>query len=122
MKAKDPLRLLFINNRQSKPHNKNQNTAERVWQDTQAKANNLLNWSGAPNNCWLLALQCVCIVTNHVGHQSLNWRTPIEWSIRKTLDISNILVFIFYKLVYYALEDTKLGKAQEAISRFVGFS
>ena len=39
-----------------------------------------------------------------------------------TPDTSNILVFIFYKPVYYALEDTKLGKAQEAVGRFVGCS
>ena len=121
-KAKDLLRLLFINDRQSKPHNNIQNPAERAWQDTQTKANNLLNWSGAPDNCWLLALQYVCIVTNHVAHQSLNWRTPIKWLIGTTPDISNILVFIFYKPVHYALEDTKLGKAQEAVGRFVGFS
>ena len=67
-------------------------------------------------------MQYVCIVTNHVAPQSLNWRTPIKWLIGTTPDISNILVFIFYKPVHYTLEDTKLGKAQEAVGRFVGFS
>ena len=70
----------------------------------------------------VLALQYVCIVTIHVAHQSLNWRTPIEWLLGSTPDTSNTLVFIFYEPVYYALEDTKQGKPQEAVGRFVGLS
>ncbi len=123
-KVKDLLNLLFIKAWQSEPHNKNQNFGERGWQDTQRCAMNLLNWSGAPTPCWLLALQYVCFVLNHVALERLGWRTPMEWLFGSTPDISMILVFVFYQPVYYALEDNAVAKGEtnEALGRFVGFA
>ena len=120
--VKDIMRSYFINDRQSEPHNKNQNPAERAWQDTQRKANVLLNWSGAPDKCWLLALIYVCYVMNHVANQGLNWRTPLEWLLGSTPDVTALLMFVFCEPVHYALEDHKIGKSVEALGRFVGFS
>ena len=121
-KVKDLLRMLFIDDWQSEPHNKNQAYHERVWQDIQAKANNLLNFSGAPDNCWLLALKYVAFILNHVALAKLGWRTPIEWLFGYTPDITCILQFIFYEPVYYRLVDTKVGETDEALGRFVGFA
>ena len=126
-KVKDLQRALFIDSWQSEPHNKNQNFGERGWQDTQAKANNVLNWSGAPDECWLLVLEFVCFIQNHTALKSLNWRTPWEWLTGVTPDITILLLFLFYEPVYYALEDSKagsskFGKPQEAMGRFVGYS
>ena len=81
------------------PYNKHQNFAERGWKDTKQKSNSLLNYSGAPKKCWLLVLQYVCFVLNHVAMASLGWRTPVEWLIGTTPDISNLLQFIFWEPV-----------------------
>ena len=46
-----------IDNRNSEPHNKNQNFAERGFRDVKGMVERLLYMSGAPNYCWLLALE-----------------------------------------------------------------
>ncbi len=76
--VQEKMRTLFIRDRQSEPHNKNQNFVERGWQDTQVKYENVMNWSGATSECWLLALKCACFIMNRVAIESLNWRTPFE--------------------------------------------
>ena len=120
-KVQDLLRVLFIDDRQSEPYNKNQNFAERVWQDVQRRVNSLLNWSGAPDNCWLLALKYIAFVTNHVALERLGWRCPIEWLTGSTPDISVLLRFIFYEPVYYAIRDDEPGEG-EKLGRFVGIA
>ena len=119
--VQDILRVLFIKDKQSEPHKKNQEFAERGWQDTKRVFNNLMNWSGAPKFCWLKALRYVCFVQNHLALASLNWRTPTEWLKGMTPDISVLLQFVFYELVYVPLVDGKLGSTEIA-GRFVGIS
>ena len=120
-KVKDLLRTLFIDDRQSEPHNKNQNFAERAWQDIQRRFNILLNWSGAPDECWLLALKYIAFITNHVALDRLGGRSPNEWILGFTPDISIILIFLFYEPVYYAtVEDN--SESGEQLGRFVGFA
>lgn len=116
LKILDILRTLIIEGRQSEPHNKNQNYAERGWRDTKINGNRILERSGAPKNLWLLALEYICDLMNHVARERLGWRTPIEWMLGYTPDISAFLVFTFYEPVYYmqiepAMADTteKMG-------------
>ena len=116
------LRSLFTRDRQSEPYNKNQNFTERGWQDTQVKYENVMNWSGATMECWLLALTYVCFVMNRVAIEGLNWRTPFEWLHGKTPDITILFWFLFYEPVYYSVEDTPKSETDEAMGRFVGFS
>jgi len=92
-KVKDILRTLVIKDWQSEPHNKNQNYGEHGWRDAQRMSNNLLNYSGAPPSLWFLALKYVTYVMNHTARQSLNWRTPIEWLLGYTPDITVMLIF-----------------------------
>ena len=120
-KVQDLLRVLFIDDRQSEPYNKNQNFAERVWQDVQRRVNNLLNHSGAPDECWLLALQYIAFSTNHVAIERLGWRCPIEWLLGSTPDISVLLRFIFYEPVYYAINDDEPDSG-EKLGRFTGIA
>ena len=95
-KVKDILRMFVIDDWQSEPYKGNQNFAERGWRDTKAKVNNLLNYTGAPSEVWLLALVYVCFVQNHTAIKSLGWRTPAEWLLGYTLDISVLLQFEFW--------------------------
>ena len=61
-RVEDILTLLQIKDRTSEPHNKNQNHAERVWQQVKRHTEATLNFSNAPPMVWLLALECVCFV------------------------------------------------------------
>ena len=98
----DVLRTLVIGDWQSESKQQRQNFAERGWKDTKSMVNNLLNLSGAPAELWLLALEYVCFLQNHVAYKSLGWRTPTEWLLGYTPDISVLLQFTFYEPVYYS--------------------
>ena len=104
-RTKEILCILLTKDYQSKPCNKNQQFSEQGWRDTKTRTSNLLNMSGAPNHCWLLALAYVCFLQNHTAYESLNGRKPIEWLLGFTPDITALLHFIFYEPVYYAKYD-----------------
>jgi hypothetical protein len=75
-KVHDLLCTFGISDRQSEPHNKNQNYTERGWKDTKLLSNRALDTSGAPRSAWFLALNYICMLLNHVTRESLNWCTP----------------------------------------------
>ena len=119
--VKDILRTFCIKDWHSKPHIGNQNFAERAWRDTKTRTNNLLNMCGAPPEIWLLATQYICVIQNHTAVPSLNDRTPVEWLLGYTPDITVLLQFRFWEPVYYAKYDAKFpADTTEALGRFVG--
>jgi hypothetical protein len=68
----DILRALIISDWQSEPYQQNQNFAENRYATIKTATNCVLNLSGAPPDCWLLALQYVCHVHNHLASATLN--------------------------------------------------
>ena len=117
------LRGYMIDSWQSEPHYQHQNFAERRYATIKPLVNTLLNLSGAPAHCWLLALSYVCFVLNHTAVGSLHWRTPIEKLTGSTPDISSLLCFQFYEPVYYKLDDNDFpSQSTEKLGRFVGIS
>jgi hypothetical protein len=122
-RVKDILRTLVIKDWQSEPYKGNQNFAERGWKDTKTKVNSLLNFSGAPPEAWLLALEYICFVQNHTSVPSLGDRTPIEWILGYTPDISVLLQFSFWEPVLYKKYDEKFpSDSTELLGRFVGIA
>ena len=122
-KVKDILRTFAIDDWQSEPYKGNQNFAERGWRDTKTKVNSLLNSSGAPAAAWMLALEYICFVQNHTAVDSLGGRTPIEWLLGYTPDISVLLQFQFWEPVLYSKHDGKFPSDNtELMGRFVGVS
>ena len=71
--AQDILRALFISSWQSKPHQQQQNPAERKYQMLKWYTNTILSHTSAPANTWLLCLLYVCFLLNCPTCQSLNW-------------------------------------------------
>lgn len=116
------LRTLMIKDRQSEPHNKNQNYSERRWQDVKRMTEFLLNNVGAPASAWLLASEHVCFVLNHTASDKLGGRTPIEWLLGYTPDITALLQFLFWEPVYYRVHTEQFPEPSEAVGRFVGIS
>jgi hypothetical protein len=71
----------------------------------------------------LLALQYICDLQNHTAVKGLNWRTPIEWLLGYTPDITTFLQFEFWEPVYYSKYDATFPEdPTELLGRFVGLS
>ena len=68
-----------------------------------------LDTSGAPRSAWFLALKCMCMLLNHVTRESPNWRTPTEWLLGYTPDITVFLVFIFWEGVHHKEVEPAFG-------------
>ena len=77
-KVQDILRNYCIEDWQSEPHHQHQNIAERKYQVVKSFVNNIMNRTGAIAGAWLLCLQYVCFLLNHLAVPTLDWRTPME--------------------------------------------
>jgi len=128
-KVKDILRNLFIDAWQSEPYHEHQNPAERRYQTVKSMTNKVLDRTGAPAYCWLLAMLYVCFILNHVATASLGYQTPLFQLTGVTTDISILLNFQFYEPVYYATaaalkyegKPAFPSEVAEGKGRFVGF-
>jgi hypothetical protein len=121
-KVDDILQTFHIDDWQSEPHNMNQNFAEQGWRDTKVLANRILDHSRAPCSAWFPALSQVCMLLNHVARKCLNWRTPIEWLLGFTLDITALLAFIFWGGVHHKEVEPSCGNTPEKFGHFAGVS
>ncbi|ACI65686.1 predicted protein [Phaeodactylum tricornutum CCAP 1055/1] len=122
-KVMDITRAYNIDQWQSEPHHQHQNFAERRIATIEANTNNILNHTGAPDSTWLLCVTYVCYVFNHLAHESLHNRTPLEVLTGSTPDISVLLQFHFWEPVYYRLEDATFpSDGTEQTGRFVGIA
>ena len=122
-RVEEILNALMIRDWTSEPHNKNLNFAERVWRDVKRMTELTLNFSDAPAFVWLLALEYACFVMNHTAQERLGWRTPTEWLLGFTPDITVLLCFIFWEPVYYAINEASFPQEpDEALGRFVGIA
>jgi len=119
-RVEEILRTFCIKDWQSEPHNKNQNYSERRWQDVKRMTEYLLNNVGAPASTWLLACTHVCMVLNHTASDKLGGRTPAEWLLGYTPDISPLIQFLFYEPVYYKVHTEQFPDPSEALGRYVG--
>ena len=128
--AKDILRNLIIAARQSEPYHEHQNPAERRYQDVKRKTNQVLDFTGASASTWLLAMEYVCYIFNHLASSNIGGQVPLTKLTGQTMDISNIFLFSFWEPVYFATASVLSYSAKpgfpsddtEGKGRFVGFS
>ena len=119
----DILQALFISLWQCKPHQRQQNLAERKYQMLRRYTNTTLSRTGAPPNTWLLCLLYVCFLLDRLACQSLQWRTPPEALEGSTPDISPLLHFSFWDSVYYKFDDSDFPSGStEGRGRWVGIA
>jgi hypothetical protein len=122
-KVTDITRAYRIDQWQSEPHHQHQNFAECRIATIEANTNNIMNRTGAPDSTWLLCVTYVCYVFNHLAHESLDNRTPLEVLTGSTPDISVLLQFYFWEPIYYRLEDPPFPSGgTEKRGRFVGIA
>jgi hypothetical protein len=116
------LRTYGISSWQSKPHQQHQNPAEWRYQTVKQLYKTILDQTGAPAYCWLLCLMYVCFVLNNTFLEVIQ-STPPRQAYGTDNDISPMLYFLFYELVYYLVDETTFpSKSKELCRRWVGVS
>ena len=103
----DLLRSLFIQDYQSEPYHQHQNKAENHFGLAKRYTNTIMNTSGCPACCWLLCLQYICVVLNHLAYPTLQGICPVQALQGTTPDVSFMLHFSFYELVYYRIDSSE---------------
>ena len=66
-----------------------------------------MNTSGCPACCWLLCLQYICVVVNHLASPTLQGICPVNALEGTTPDISFMLHFSFYETDYYRIDSSE---------------
>ena len=103
----DLLRSLFIQDYQSEPYHQHQNKAENRFGLAKRYTNTVMNTSGCPAFCWLLCLQYICVVLNHLASPTLQGICPVQALEGTSPDISFLLHFSFYEPVYYRIDSSE---------------
>ena len=103
----DLLHSLFIQDYQSEPYHQHQNKAENHFGLAKRYTNTVMNTSGCPACCWLLCLQYICVVLNHLASPTLQGICPVQALDGTTPDISFMLHFSFYEPVYYRIDSSE---------------
>ena len=103
----DLLHFLFIQDYQSEPYHQHQNKAENRFGLAKRYTNTVMNTSGCPACCWLLCLQYICVVLNHLASPTLQGVCPVQALEGTTPDISFMLHFSFYEPVYYRIDSSE---------------
>ena len=88
-----------------------------------------MNKRNIPPEIWLLCLEYVADVMNMTAERSLGYRVPLSVVTGETIDISILLCFLFWDIVYVARYDERdysgqIGstKSSEIRGRMVGFA
>ena len=112
-----------INDWQSEPYHQNQTPAEWRYRTIKAWANTIMNRTSAPAYCWLLTLQYVCYILNHISTASLGGQVSLQVLYGVTPDISIMLLYTFYLPVFYATQDQHFpSESEECAAFWVGFA
>jgi len=127
--AKGVLRTLCINDWHSEAHYQHQSFAEHRWRHIKKNVEWLMNLRNCPPEVWLLALQCICSVMNHAAEKPLGNCPPLQVLEGATIDISILLYFLFWDIVYVSCVGDKeyhgqIGSKKSSIvrGRMVGFA
>ena len=103
----DLLSSLFIQDYQSEPYHQHHNKAENRFGLAKRNTNTVMNTSGCPACCWLLCLQYICVVLNHLASPTLQCIYPVQALQGTTPDVSFMLHFSFYEPVYYRIDSSE---------------
>ena len=103
----DFLHSLFIQDYQSESYHQDQNKTENCFGPAKRYTNTVMNTSGCLACCWLLCLQYICVVLNHLASPTLQGICPVQALEGTTPDISFLLHFSFYEPVYYRIDSSE---------------
>ena len=122
-KVQDILRAYNTSDWQSEPHHQNQNPDEWMYRTIKVWANTIMNRTGASAYCWLLTLQYVSYILNHISTGSLGGQVPLQVLYGVTPDTSIILLYTFYQPIFYATHHQHFpSDSEERAGYWVGFA
>ena len=96
-----------IQDYQSEPYHQHQNKAENHFGLAKRYTNTVMNTSGCPASFWLLCLQYICVVLNHLASPTLQGICPVQALEGTTPDISFMPHFSFYEPVYNRIDSSE---------------
>ena len=104
----DLLRSLFIQDYQSEPYHQHQNKAENRFGLAKCYTNTVMNTSGCTACCWLLCLQYICVVLNHLASPTLQGICPVQ-ALEGTYSRPSVSCFTshFMSPVYYRIDSSE---------------
>ena len=108
----DILRALCIDGWQSEANYQHQNFAEHRWKHIKHCHQWFMNWRNVDANAWLLLLEWIADVMNHTAEESLGWKPPLQTLTGQTIDISIMLYFLFWDVVYVSRYDDAQYRGQ----------
>ena len=121
--VKDILRAYNINDWQSEPYHQNQNPVEWQYRTIKAWTNTIMNRTGDPAHCWLLTLQYMCYILNHISTASHGGQVPLQVLYGVTPDISILLLYTFDQPDFYATHDQHFpSDSEEKAGFWLGFA
>ena len=80
----------------------------------------LLNQTGAPEDCWLLACEYIANVHNISADKTIGYQIPCELCHGGLQDISAFLEYKFYECVFYLDSDQSFPSTKEKTGWWVG--
>ena len=121
--VQDILRAYNISDWHSEPLHQNQNPAEWRYRTIKAWTNTIMNRTGAPAYCWLLTLQYVCYILNHISTSLLGGQAYLQVLYGVTPDIIIMFLYTFYQHIFYATHDQHFpSESEERAGHWVGFA
>ena len=75
-----------------------------------------MDHTGAPSNLWLEVLKYVCFLLNHTYNASIDG-IPLKNLTGQQVDISNLLRFHWYQLVYYKMPSSSKTYPSKSLER-----
>ena len=103
----DLISSLFIQDYQSEPYHQHQNMVDNHLGLAKRYTNTVMNTSGCPACCWLLCLQYICVILNHLTSPTLQGICSVQALQGTTPDVSFMLHFSFYEPVYYRIDSSE---------------
>jgi hypothetical protein len=114
-------REYFIKDEFTEPGHPQQNPAElRAVKFIKNHTQVLLDRTGAPENCWLLACEYIADIHNVCADESIGYRIPREVRHGGLQDISAFLEYRFYEPIFYLDSDETFPSSKEKPGWWVG--
>ena len=94
--------MYCIQDSQCEPDHQHQNPAERKIQDVKRMSDSMMDRTGTPAKWWLVCVLNTIFLLNHLGAENLGWLAPLTACFGIPTDVSALLAFHWWQLVYFA--------------------
>ena len=123
-KTKEICNEYRISQRVTVPYSPWQNLAEASIRESKKETRRVIRETGAPRRVWSYAAKWRADVRRFTSSEigDLDGRSPFEYVIGSTPDISSLAMFDFYEVVYYLMPVTEYPFEKKLIGRWLGLA